>query len=65
MGYKFQEAGAFKDLKMQLSVYNLFDEKYYSSIGTNGFVLNDSTGTVDTLQVGSPRTFVGSLSVRF
>jgi iron complex outermembrane receptor protein len=46
-------------------VYNLFDEKYYSSIGTNGFVNTDPTGTVGTLQVGSPRTFVGSLSARF
>jgi iron complex outermembrane receptor protein len=65
VGYKFEEAGAFQDLKAQLSVYNLFDEKYYSSIGTNGFVGSDPNGLVDTLQVGSPRTFVGSLSVRF
>jgi len=64
-GYKLEQAGAFQDLKAQLSVYNLFDNKYYSSIGTNGFVGSDPTGTVDTLQVGPPRTFVGSLSVRF
>ena len=64
-GYKKSELGPLQDLKFQLSVYNLLDEKYYSSIGTNGFVNTDPTGTVGTLQVGSPRTFVGSLSARF
>jgi iron complex outermembrane receptor protein len=64
-GYRFGQAGMFQDFKLQLSVYNLFDEKYYSSIGTNGFVGSDASGVVDTLQVGSPRTFVGGLSVRF
>ena len=64
-GYKVEQVGAFQDLKFQLSVYNLFGEKYYSSIGTNGFVGSDAGGLVDTLQVGPPRTFVGSLSVRF
>jgi len=64
-GYKREEMGPLQDLKFQLSVYNLFGEKYYSSIGTNGFVGSDASGVADTLQVGSPRTFVGSLSVRF
>jgi iron complex outermembrane receptor protein len=64
-GYNREQLGAFQNLKCQLSVYNLFGERYYSSIGTNGFVGSDPNGLVDTLQVGSPRTFVGSLSVRF
>jgi iron complex outermembrane receptor protein len=64
-GYKRDELGPLQDLKFQLSVYNLFGEKYYSSIGTNGFPGSDPNGLDDTLQVGSPRTFVGSLSVRF
>jgi iron complex outermembrane receptor protein len=64
-GYNRESVGPFDNLKFQLSIYNLFDEKYYSSIGTNGFVPSDPTGEVQTLQVGSPRTFVGSLSMRF
>jgi len=64
-GYKKSEVGPLQDVKIQLSIYNLFDEKYYSSIGTNGFVSSDAGGLVDTLQVGSPRTWVGSLSARF
>ncbi len=64
-GYSRESVGPFQDLKFQLSVYNLFNEKYYSSIGTNGFVGSDPSGVVDTLQVGSPRTFVGSFTLRF
>jgi iron complex outermembrane receptor protein len=64
-GYNRGELGPLQDLKLQLSIYNLFGERYYSSIGTNGFVGSDTTGTADTLQVGSPRAFGGSLSVRF
>jgi iron complex outermembrane receptor protein len=64
-GYKRDEVGPLQDVKFQLSIYNLFGERYYSSIGTNGFVGSDSTGVADTLQVGSPRTFVGSVSIRF
>jgi iron complex outermembrane receptor protein len=64
-GYNRKELGPLQDLKLQLSIYNLTGEKYYSSIGTNGFDATDPTGESATLQVGSPRTFVGSLSVRF
>jgi iron complex outermembrane receptor protein len=64
-GYNRESVGAFQDLKFGLNVYNLFGERYYSSIGTNGFVGSDANGLSDTLQVGSPRTFVGSFTVRF
>ena len=65
-GYKREELGAFKELKAQFNVYNLLDEKYYASIGTNGFVASDPLSVNNnTLQVGSPRTLVGTLSVRF
>ncbi len=64
-GYNRGEWGALQDLKLQFSIYNLANAKYYSSIGTNGFVNTDPTGIVNTLQVGSPRAFGGSFSVRF
>jgi iron complex outermembrane receptor protein len=65
-GYKREELGAFKELKAQINVYNLMNSQYWASIGTNGFIYSDplSVGN-NTLQVGSPRTVVGTLSVRF
>ena len=65
-GYKREELGAFKELKAQFNVYNLMNEQYYASIGTNGFSGSDPLSVNNnTLQVGSPRTVVGTLSVRF
>jgi iron complex outermembrane receptor protein len=65
-GYKREELGAFKELKGQLNVYNLMNSAYYASVGTNGFSGSDPLSVNNnTLQVGSPRTVVGTLSVRF
>lgn len=63
--YECTSDSVLKGLKLQLNVYNLLDEHYYSSIGTNGFAASDTAGTSQTLQVGSPRTVVGTLSMRF
>jgi iron complex outermembrane receptor protein len=65
-GYKFEEKGAFQELKAQFNVYNLMNSQYYASLGTNGFSGSDPLSVNNnTLQVGSPRTVVGTLSVRF
>jgi len=64
-GYEHEQAGIFQDLKLQLNVSNLFNNKYYSTIDSNGTPVSDPTGAWDTLQVGSPRTYIGKLSVRF
>ena len=41
-------------------------EKYWSSIGTNGFIASDPTSVNNnTLQVGAPRTISGAFSMRF
>jgi iron complex outermembrane receptor protein len=65
-GYTREEVGAFKQLKAQFNVYNLLNSQYYASIGTNGFIYSDPQSVNNnTLQVGSPHTFAGTLSVRF
>ena len=65
-GYKREELGAFRELKAQLNVYNLTNAQYYASMGTNGFSGSDPLSVNNnTLQVGAPRTVVGTLSVRF
>jgi iron complex outermembrane receptor protein len=65
-GYNREQLGAFKDLKAQFNVYNVTNSQYYASIGTNGFIYSDPQSVNNnTLQVGSPRTISGTLSVRF
>jgi iron complex outermembrane receptor protein len=65
IGYDIDQMGAVKGARIQFNVTNLFDKKYYSSIGTNGFPMNDPTGTNQTLQVGAPRAFFGTISASF
>jgi iron complex outermembrane receptor protein len=66
LGYKKAQWGDAEDVKLQLNVYNLTSEKYYSAIGTNNFVYSDPLSIANnTLQVGAPRSIVGSFSLRF
>ncbi len=64
--YHIDEVGIFDQLKLQFNIYNLADAKYYSTIGTNGFIASDPTSVSNnTLQVGAPRAFSGTFSMRF
>ena len=64
--YHRDEIGPFDQLKLQFNLYNLAGARYYSTIGTNGFVASDPTSINNqTLQVGAPRTFTGTFSARF
>jgi iron complex outermembrane recepter protein len=61
-GYKLKSVGMLKELSLQFNVSNLFDKKYFSSIGTNGFVASDAAGTFATLQTAAPRQAFLTLS---
>ena len=64
--YHKDEVGPFDQLKLQFNVFNLANNRYYETIGTNGFVASDPTSVNNnTLQVGFPRAFTGTLSARF
>lgn len=64
--YHFDEVGPFEQLKLQLNVYNIASTKYWSTIGTNGFVASDPTSiNNNTLQVGTPRAITGTFTVKF
>ncbi len=64
--YHIDEAGIFDQVKLQFNIYNLANAKYYSTIGTNGFIASDPTSVNNnTLQVGAPRAISGTFSVRF
>lgn len=64
-GYRFGSVGMAKDVVLNFTVNNLFDKKYISSIGTNGFVFNDPTGTNQTILPGAPRSAYLTLSGKF
>lgn len=65
-GYSRENLGALRDLKAQFNVSNVLNSQYYSSLGTNGFTASDPQSVANnTLQVGPPRSIVGTLSVSF
>ena len=58
--------GDAEDVKLQLNVYDLTSEKYYSAIGTSNLVYSDPLSVANnTPQVGALRTIVGSFSLYF
>ncbi|MBC9034777.1 TonB-dependent receptor [Sphingomonas sp. JC676] len=60
LGYKFDLGG--HDLELQGNVTNLFDKKYVSTIGTNGF---GNSGDNQTLMAGAPQQFFLTLKAGF
>jgi iron complex outermembrane receptor protein len=60
LGYKFDLGG--HDLELQANATNLFDKKYVSTIGTNGF---GNSGDSQTLMVGAPQQFFLTLKAGF
>lgn len=61
-GYHFADIDGLDDVKLQLNATNLSNEKYVATLGTTGFPLS---GDFDTLQVGAPRAFFGTISAKF
>ncbi len=61
IGYRF-DAGLRKPVEIQLNATNLFDKKYVSTIGSNGF---GNTGDNQTLLAGAPQQIFASLKVGF
>lgn len=65
VSYRFDDLGFAKDLKATLNVTNLFDEDYFASVGTNGFVARDPQGLNYTLVTGAPRQVFLTLEASF
>ncbi|CAN7185286.1 TonB-dependent receptor [Phenylobacterium sp. LjRoot225] len=51
-GYRFASEGWSKGLEVQVNLTNLFDKKYVSTVGSNGF---GNSGDAQTLLAGAPR----------
>jgi iron complex outermembrane recepter protein len=61
IGYRF-ETGALKGFTIEGTATNLFDKKYVSTIGTNGFA---NRGDSQTLLAGAPQQFFLTLKTEF
>ncbi len=61
LGYRF-DAGLRLPLEIQLNATNMFDKKYVSTIGSNGF---GNSGDNQTLLAGAPQQFFATLKVGF
>ncbi len=64
-GYRFKTLGVVEQVTLQVDVTNLADKEFIGSIGTNGFVPSDPTGSVQTLLRGAPRQLFVSAKARF
>ncbi|WP_431259469.1 TonB-dependent receptor [Roseateles chitinivorans] len=64
-GYKLKNVSMLREVSLQGSVNNLFDKHYISTIGSNGFVNSDPTGSAATLLPGAPRQFYVTLTGKF
>ncbi len=49
---------------LQLQVTNLFDKRYFGTIGSNQFVASDQAGTFPTMLTGAPREIFVSINGR-
>ena len=63
--YEWTSLGWAKSFKLKLDVTNLFDKEYFSSVGTNGFVVSDPNGLNYTLNAGAPRQVFLTADIRF
>ncbi|KAF3996710.1 TonB-dependent receptor [Glaciimonas immobilis] len=61
-GYKQKSFVGVKDFSIQLNVENLLNKQYYSTVGTNGFIKSDPTGSFATLLTGAPRQIFLTIS---
>lgn len=62
LGYTLGRIGAFDDVTIRLNATNIGDEKYISTMGTNGYSL---TADQETLQAGAKRLFFITVGTRF
>lgn len=66
MGYRLHDPFArVKELDFRVNVDNLFDRHYIATVGSNGFVPGDPTGTVQTLLPGAPRSAFFNVTAKF
>lgn len=64
-GYRFKSFGFVKESSIQGNITNLTNRRYIATLGSNGFVNSDPTGTAQTLLPGSPREYTVTFAAKF
>jgi iron complex outermembrane receptor protein len=64
-GVRFADLAMFEELSVQAAVTNIADKFYISTVGSNGFVNADPSGTAQTLLRGAPRQVFVSVKAKF
>ena len=64
-GYTQKNVAGMKELRAQLSIANLLGKHYFSTVGSNGFMVSDPQGAFATLLEGAPRQIFATLSGKF
>ncbi len=64
-GYRLTGTKARPGAELLVNVVNLFDHRYYASLGTSGFRNSDPDGTYTTLQVAPPRQAFATIRAHF
>lgn len=64
-GYRIGGTREQPRIELLLNITNLFNKRYYASLGTSGFTNSDPTGTYTTLQVAAPRQVFGTIRTHF
>lgn len=62
ISYRFDKVSVFKNFTVSFNIYNLFNENYVSNMGEDG---NPLSGDYQSLQIGAPRQFFGTISAGF
>ncbi|HEX5755165.1 MAG TPA: TonB-dependent receptor [Arenimonas sp.] len=65
LAYQWPEPGWPRSVRLQLNATNLFDARYFATVGSNGFRPSDPAGTNYTLLAGAPRQLFLSVEMEF
>lgn len=64
VNYDLGKVSLLKDVSLGLNVTNLFNKRYFSTTGTNGYVVSDPNGYNQTLMAGAPRQVFFNINVK-
>jgi len=63
--YDFGRVAMLRDVSAHLNITNVADKRYFSTIGSNGFITSDPTGQFYTLLAGAPRQAFLTIDAKF
>ncbi|AHI25555.1 heme receptor [Komagataeibacter xylinus] len=65
MGHYNKHLSFMHNVTFAFNIYNITDTKYASTVGQNGFLMSDPKGQNQSILLGAPRQFFGSVKADF